>query len=1006
MKQLSICMRRVSLLMLLYIFLMPSCALYMQAGTVLEPPQATVSGTVTDASGEPLAGVNLVVESKNIGAISNLDGSFSIEASPSDVLVFSMVGFKPLTVPIAGRDVVNVQMEEDVTQLGEVVLNAGYYTVTERERTGNISKVSASEIEKQPVSNPLAALQGRMAGVNITQTSGLPGAGFNIQIRGRNSIAAGNDPLYIVDGVPFASDPINNTQTSGILGGSISPLNGINPADIEKIEVLKDADATAIYGSRGANGVVLITTKKGRSGKAALNIHLNTTLGRATRFLDLLNTPQYLEMRREAFANDGMEEYPASAYDVNGTWDQGRYTDWQKELIGGTVHRTMAQASVSGGSNGTRYLMSGTYQRENTVFPGESGYQKGSVLLNLDHSSDDGRFKLHFSGNYVVDDNDLPAADLTLTSRTLAPNAPALYDDHGELNWADNTWNNPLADLESRFSSITKTLTTNGVATYEVVKGLMAKLNMGYTDTRMKDSRILPSTRYNPYYGADSRYSVVYKGIASRASWILEPQLQWQGRAKGLKIDVLVGSTFQQEGKEQLGLYGEGFSSNHLLDDISAANYIDVNRNTHDSYRYQAVFGRVNVAYQKKYILNLTGRRDGSSRFGPGRQFANFGAIGAAWLFSEESMIKGAFPFLSFGKLRGSYGTTGNDQIGDYQFFESYGLGGVNYDGVETLVPSRLFNPDFGWERNDKLEVGLELGLWRDRILLAGNYYRNRSSNQLVGIPMPGTTGFTGLQANLDAVVQNRGIELEITSRLWDSPKFKWELGMNLSIPKNELLSFPGLETSTYADRLVVGAPLGIRKLYLSTGVDPATGVYRFRDYDGDGVISAPNDQQWIGDVSPDYFGGIVNSFGIGPFALDFLFQFKKQQNWNYVFNGSYPGLMSNKPVDVLDRWREAGDNGPIQQYTTGRNTLAVQGFNRYGSSNMAISDASFVRLKTISLMYDLPNSNDSGMDCTLYLQGHNLLTISGYRWGDPEFTGGGRLPPLRQITLGTKLTF
>uniref|UniRef100_UPI000D3A2A9D SusC/RagA family TonB-linked outer membrane protein n=1 Tax=Flagellimonas amoyensis TaxID=2169401 RepID=UPI000D3A2A9D len=840
-------------------------------------------------------------------------------------------------------------------------------------------------------------------------------------------VAQFNPPkvVYYARFLHFASDPINNTQTSGILGGSISPLNGINPADIEKVEVLKDADATAIYGSRGANGVVLITTKKGRSGKAEVNIHLNTSLGRVTRFMALLNTPQYLEMRREAFANDGTEDYPANAHDVNGNWDQGRYTDWQKELIGGTVHRTMAQASVSGGSNGTRYLMSGTYQRENTVFPGESGYQKGSVLLNLDHSSEDGRFKLHFSGNYVLDDNDLPAADLTFTSRTLAPNAPALYDDYGELNWAENTWNNPLADLESRFSSNSKTLTTNGVATYKVFKGFMAKLNMGYTDTRMRDSRVLPSTRYNPYFGADSRYSVVYKGNASRASWILEPQLQWQGRAKGLKLDVLVGSTFQQEEKEQLGLYGEGFSSNHLLGDISAANFMDVegfssnhllgdisaanfmdvDRNTHDSYRYQAVFGRINLNYQKKYILNLTGRRDGSSRFGPGRQFANFGAIGAAWLFSEESLIKGAFPFLSFGKLRGSYGTTGNDQIGDYQFFESYSLGGVNYDGIETLVPSRLFNPDFGWERNDKLEVGLELGLWRDRILLAGNYYRNRSSNQLVGIPMPGTTGFTSLQANLDAVVQNRGFELEITSRLWDSPKFKWKLGMNLSIPNNKLISFPGLEASTYANRLVVGEPLGIRKLYLSTGVDPATGVYRFRDYDGDGVISAPNDQQWIGDVSPDYFGGIVNSFGIGPFAMDFLIQFNKQQNWNYIFNGSYPGLMSNKPIDVLDRWRETGDNGPIQRYTTGRNTLAVQGFNRYSSSNMALSDASYVRLKTISLVYDLPNK-DRGMDCTLYLQGQNLLTITGYRWGDPEFVGGGRLPPLRQIALGTKLTF
>ncbi|KAB5488923.1 SusC/RagA family TonB-linked outer membrane protein [Flagellimonas hadalis] len=1000
------CICRTSWFLLLYIFLVPFLTHKMQAGHSLEPPQASVSGTVTDTSGNPLAGVNLVVESKNVGTISALDGSFSINAGPDDVLVFSMVGFKTLSMPISGRDEITVMLEEDVTQLGEVVLNAGYYTVTEKERTGNISKVTASEFEKQPVSNPLAALQGRMPGVSVTQTSGLPGAGFNIQIRGRNSIGAGNDPLYIVDGVPFASDPINYSQTSGILGGTISPLNGINPADIEKIEVLKDADATAIYGSRGANGVVLVTTKNGRSGKAALNIHLNTTLGRVTRFMDLLSTPQYLEMRREAFANDGIGDYPANAYDVNGIWDQDRYTDWQKELIGGTVHRTMAQASVSGGSNGTRYLMSGTYQKENTVFPSESGYQKGSVLLNLDHASEDGRFKLHFSGNYVVDHNNLPAADLTRISSSLAPNAPALYDEDGELNWADNTWNNPLAELESRFSSNSKTLTTNGTASYAVLKGVTAKLNLGYTDARMDDSRVLPSTRYNPAFGADSRYSSVYKGTSSRTSWIVEPQLQWQGDMGPLQLDVLLGSTFQQQNQQQLGLYAQGFPSNELLGDISAATTLNVNLDSGTEYRYQAIFGRINLNYRKKYILNLTARRDGSSRFGPGNQFANFGAIGAAWLFSEENFIKEALPVISYGKLRGSYGTTGNDQIGDYQFWETYSLGGTNYDGVSVLRPTRLFNPDFGWERNDKLEVGLEFGLWKDRILLAGNYYRNRSSNQLVGIPMPGTTGYTSLQANLDAIVQNNGVELEVTSRLVHTPRVKWQLSLNLSLPENKLISFPGLEASTYANSLVVGKSLGIRKLYYSTGVDPTTGVYQFRDYDGDGVISSPNDQQWTVDMDPDLYGGLANNISIGRFELDFLFQFTKQQQWNYLYNGGFPSSMMNQPVDVLDRWRQAGESATLQRYTTGNNADAVSAFYRYSSSNRAVSDGSFVRLKTASISYQVPSKLTKGMDCRVYLQGQNLWTWTSYRWGDPEFIGVGRLPPLRQITLGAQLTF
>ena len=265
--------------MLLYIFLMPFYTLYLQAGTVLEPPQATVSGTVTDASGEPLAGVNLVVESKNIGAISNLDGSFTINAGPDDVLIFSIVGFKTLTVPISGREEILVALEEEVTQLGEVVLNAGYYTVSERERTGSIIKVQSVKLEKQPISNPLAGLQGRAAGVEIVQTSGVTGSKFDIRIRGRNSIRSdGNEPLYIVDGVPFSSSSLGEQQSSSsvITGGAISPLNNLNPSDIESIEILKDADATAIYGSRGANGVVLITTKKGKAGKTVFELNILT----------------------------------------------------------------------------------------------------------------------------------------------------------------------------------------------------------------------------------------------------------------------------------------------------------------------------------------------------------------------------------------------------------------------------------------------------------------------------------------------------------------------------------------------------------------------------------------------------------------------------------------------------------------------------------------------------------------------------------------------------------
>ena len=295
-----------------------------------------VSGTVTDANGA-LPGVTVSIKGTNTAVITDFDGKYQIAAAPNAILVFSFMGYKTISLPINDQKIINILMQEDATSLQEVKVNAGYYSVKESERTGSIAKISAKDIDKQPINNVLAAMQGRMAGVNVTQTTGVAGGGFDIQIRGQNSLRAlGNEPLYLVDGVPFASDVIGTSNTTGVLPRSASPLSIISPTEIESIEILKDADATAIYGSRGANGVVLITTKKGTQGKTQYTANVSRGTGTVTRFMDLMNTEQYLEMRKEAFANDGITTYPTSAYDVNGTWDPTRYTDWQRELTGGT----------------------------------------------------------------------------------------------------------------------------------------------------------------------------------------------------------------------------------------------------------------------------------------------------------------------------------------------------------------------------------------------------------------------------------------------------------------------------------------------------------------------------------------------------------------------------------------------------------------------------------------------------------------------------------------------
>ncbi len=964
-----------------------------------------ISGTVSHGNGV-LAGVTITIKGKAVSTISDSQGKYSIATEPNDVLVFSFIGYKEVAVTVSVGSTINVTMHEDATTLKEVTVNAGYYKVKDKERTGSISKITSKDIENQPVTNVLAAMQGRMAGVDVTQTTGVPGGGFDIRIRGLNSLrSSGNAPLYVIDGVPFASDAIGDSQTSSTLPTATSPLNSINPSDIESIEILKDADATAIYGSRGANGVVLITTKKGKQGKTQFIASASTGTGQITKKLDLLNTPQYIAIRQQAFANDDITTYPFTAYDVNGTWDVNRYTDWQKELTGGTAEIKTLQASVSGGSAQTHFLVSGNTYTQSSVFPGDFDYKKGAVHVSLDHESEDKRFKVVFSGGYDIQDNDQPAIDLTRISRNLAPNAPALYDADGNLNWENSTWENPLAALRSEALAKTNSLVANSTFSYQLPYGFTAKTSLGFTDLRHHESRTDPSTIYDPVYEAGAEYSSIFLTTSSRQSWIVEPQLQWQRELGKGKVTALVGGTFQNQESNNMLQYGSGFTSNSLLYNLASASFSKTFYDDVTEYRYQAFFGRVNFSWKDKYFVNLTGRRDGSSRFGPGKQFANFGAVGGAWLFSEEKALKGKLSFLSFGKLRGSYGIAGNDQIGDYQYLDTYQSSGTSYDGTVGLSPIRLFNPNFSWETNRKLEAAVELGFLKDRIFTTVSWYRNRSSNQLIGMPLPATTGFTSMQSNLAATVENTGLELTLRTVNVQKDSFGWTTNFNLTVPKNKLIAFPGLANSTYSNQYVIGESINIKKLYHFTGVNPQTGVYEFEDVNGDGQLSFADDAQTVRDFSPMYYGGLQNQLRYKNFQLDFLFQFVKQLNWNAATQYSAPGAFGNQPASVVGGWQQAGDIATTQIYTTGLNSDAVNAYGRYATSDAAVSDASYIRLKNVALSYMVP-TYVKGLHCKLTLQAQNLLLITPYKDGDPEFRSFNYLPPLRIVSFGAEFKF
>ena len=968
--------------------------------------QHQVQGTITDGA-NPLPGVTIAIKGKrNTTTISDFNGQYTLAVTGTDTLTVFFMGFKTALVPINGRKLVNIQLQEDITSLQEVRVNTGYYSVKESERTGSIAKITAAAIEKQPVINPLAAMQGRMAGVNITQETGAPGGGFSVQIRGINSIRKeGNEPLYVVNGVPYASQSLGNSTTAiGILPNSLSPLNNINPADIESIEVLKDADATAIYGSRGANGVVLITTKKGKEGKSRFTFQTYSTVGTVGNRRTILNTPQYLALRREAFANDGITQYPESAYDVNGTWDQNRQTNWQKELIGGTSYGNNAQASVSGGSATTQYMLGGTYHKETTVFPGNANYKKGVVNSSITHRSEDDTFHLTFSADYSTDKNNLPGVDLTRLSYTLVPNAPALYDEQGNLNWENGTFDNPLSFLEGSYLSNTQNLIANTLLSYRIVSDLELKTSLGYTTTQISEIRTYPSTIYNPFDNIGTEAASLYLNNGTRWSWIVEPQLNWKKNWGTLKFDVLVGTTFQHQRTEQLVQNGSGFTSNILINNLAAASVIEIRSHDVIDYKYSAIFGRFNFNWNNKYIINLTGRRDGSSRFGPGNQFANFGAIGAAWVFSKEAFLDTSV--LSFGKMRGSFGITGNDQIGDYQFLNTYEGSGNNYNGTTGIQPTRLFNPNFGWEINKKLEVAVELGFFKDRIFITAAGFNNRSSNQLVGIPLPGTTGFSSLQANLDASVQNSGLELELRSVNFQNTHFNWTTTINGTIIKNKLVAFPNLQGSTYANSFVIGESLSIQKLYHYTGINPVTGTYTFLDYNQDGSITAPDDRQAIVDLSPKFYGGISNQLSYKNWQMDFLFQFVKQDARNELYSSGLPGTFSNMPASVLNHWPQNGINAVSQVYTTGANPEAIAAYGRFVDSDAVVTDASYVRLKTVSISYTIPTAWSKLFTGKLYLQGQNLLTFTKYKGTDPETNASSFLPPLKHFTLGLQIGF
>ncbi|SKA38039.1 TonB-linked outer membrane protein, SusC/RagA family [Chitinophaga eiseniae] len=994
----------------------------------MPPPPVEIMGIVYDEKTvQPIPGVSVFASVSGKGVQTNEKGFFSLKnLKDAEMLTFSSIGYEKVTMA-AGQPGVTmyVKMKVATSELDQAVVQ-GYGVTSKRLATGSITKVTGTEIASQPVMNPLQALQGRVPGLLVTQTSGYASSPLKLEIRGRNSLGKGflSDPLYIIDGVPLTVlNLVNVTEgvSSGFVQGGFSaaggqsPLFGLNAKDIESIEVLKDADATAIYGSRGANGVILITTKRGKTGKTALSVDVREGIVTVPRQWHLLDTKEYLQMRRDAFKNEGIAPTIATAPDLM-LWDTTRYTNWQKEILG-TGKMTNVSASLSGGDNQNTFYVSANYGRQVELLSKSGASQKASVMSRVRHASANQKFSIMVGTTigYTKVDAIVNMGDAAY----LPPNAPPIYDSKGNLNFAEWTAHNPVSQFpfeslgRKNISQATQ-LDGNMELRYEIAKGLTFSTTGGYSFVSGTSDNFVPMASQNP---ALNPTGMAIFGTTRNTNWIVEPQLAYTRFIGKGDLSIQAGTSYQSAATNGTTVFGFGYGDDALLGSISNAPLQQATEML-SRYKYAAVFGRISYNWDNKYILNLNARRDGSSRFAPGRQYGNFGSVGMGWIMSEEPWVKAVLPsWVTFLKLRGSYGITGGDgSIGDYQYLSQWGtrtIGGLlgKYDGVQPYVPIHAMNQDYHWEANKKMEGSLSVSFLNDRINLEVLHYRNRTGDQVTGLPTPQYTGFSSVLANWAAVVQNSGWEGMIRANLVRQKDFSWTVSFNISRNRNVLVAYPDLEFSPYYGTYKVGQSLSTRYYLHYVGIDPQTGKHAFDDYNKDGQatvnLGIPDgtgmDDRYVPiDDAPKYYGGFGSQFTWKGVRLDLFFDYKKQLGPD-PFANILPGAMTNLPREALaNHWTKPGDNAKYAGF-------APIGYTLFNASDGAFMDASYVRLRSLAVSYDFPEKlvKKARMESfRLYIQTENIFNITRYTGLDPDTRSLTALPSPRTITGGVMLNF
>ncbi len=981
--------------------------------TFLSAQNRSVSGTVISASDEqPLAGVSVVVKGTFLGTVTDVDGKYSFLAPEGSTLTFSFIGFTSTEVAIGANSLINVSLKEAADVLSEVVVT-GYGTQIKRELTGNIARLKGKDIENMPLVSVDQALQGKAAGVFVNAGGGKLGQAVTVRVRGNSSISASSQPLYVIDGVPITTGDLGN------YGGGTNTLADINYNDVESIEVLKDAQAGAIYGARAANGVVLITTKRGKSGKTSVSFNYQTGVSEATKRLPFLNAAEYETFYRQAagyrdrlakidpkdpdsytsglFGKDGFLDF----YSL-GTYGTPKQVDvnWQEQIFR-KAPTQQADLQLSGGTDKTKYYISGQFLDVTGTIIGNK-LQRLSGRMNLDHKATDwlsfgaGMSLARTDNQRLPDDN---AFSNPLQSAALTPFTPLVDPNTGLLVGAPPgavgvpLYYNPLLSIEyGKFTALTYRMLSNVYGQLNLTKNLRFRSELG-TD--------ILSQNEEGYFGSQTvrNQTRAARGIGSNYATFVtnfntSNYLNFSTISGEHSIDATLGMGYQQSNTLRNFIEGFGFASDAYKKLESAATKSD-GFSRESNYRFTSYFARANYKFRDRYLLGVSARIDGSSRFGANSRYGQFPSVSAGWVLSEEGFMK-KIPAISFLKFRASYGVTGNAEIGD---FPQLGLaaGDASYVGSPGQRPSQLANPDLKWETTTQTDFGIDFGFFKNRITGELDYYSKNTTDLLLQVNVPATTGFTRLFKNVGKLT-NSGFEVVINTNNLVG-EFKWSTSFNWAANRNEVTDIQGqiIEGGVSSmNRVAEGQPIGVFFAPEYAGVNPANGDAMFykNTKNADGSINRDTvsnkdynsaERVVIGNPNPKFIGGITNTFSYKGFDLSIFFSGVYGNKANFYGVGQYSSANGiyedNQTKDQLNAWRPDNRITDIPEARYLRS-------NGNQPSSRYIFDASYLRLRNLSFGYTLPKEwlNRIHIEkLRIYVSGTNLATFTNYKGWDPE---------------------